>query len=105
MLNVAVIGAGLMGRNLARVAATAGANVSMHDAFAGALDASLKDLSQSGLKVRGSGDLAEAVRGADFVIEAIIENVEAKQAIFERLSNVLPDAVLEYISQHSLYKQ
>ena len=32
MLNVAVIGAGLMGRNLARVAATAGANVSMHDA-------------------------------------------------------------------------
>jgi 3-hydroxybutyryl-CoA dehydrogenase len=94
MLNVAVIGAGLMGRNLARVAATAGANVSMHDAFAGALDASLKDLSQSGLKVRGSGDLAEAVRGADFVIEAIIENVEAKQAIFERLSNVLPDAVL-----------
>ena len=92
MLNVAVIGAGLMGRNLARVAATAGANVAIFDSFPNALDASLKDLGQAGLKVRGSGDLAEAVRGADFVIEAIIENIEAKQAIFEQLSKILPDA-------------
>ncbi len=94
MLNVAVIGAGLMGRNLARVAATAGANVAIFDSFPNALDASLKDLGQAGLKVRGSGDLAEAVRGADFVIEAIIENIEAKQAIFEQLSKILPDAIL-----------
>ena len=94
MLNVAVIGAGLMGRNLARVAATAGASVAMFDSFPGALETSLKDLTQAGLKVRGSGDLAEAVKGADFVIEAIIENIEAKQAIFEQLSKILPEAIL-----------
>jgi 3-hydroxybutyryl-CoA dehydrogenase len=94
VLKIAVIGAGLMGRNLARVAATAGASVAMFDSFPNALDASLKDLAQSGLKVRGNGDMAEAVKGADFVIEAIIENLEAKQTIFEQLSRILPDAIL-----------
>lgn len=94
MLKIAVIGAGLMGRNLARVAASAGATVSMHDAFPAALEASLKDLQQSGLHVSGSADLAEAVAGADFVIEAIIENLDAKQSLFEKLSNILPNAIL-----------
>ncbi len=93
MLTVAIVGAGLMGRNLARVAAAAGASVSLYDTSAEVLATARKELSAISL-VRCNGDLESAVAGCDLIIEAIIEDLAAKQALFERLSLLLPSAIL-----------
>lgn len=93
MLRIAIVGAGLMGRNLARVAASRGADVRLHDSAVATLDAALVELSRFA-NVRRADGMAEAMDGADFAIEAIVENLDAKQALFETLSRLSPDAIL-----------
>src|SRR5260370_18593772 len=45
--------------------------------------------------VRDTAELSEAVEGADFVIEAVFENLELKRSVFAELDRVAPrDAVL-----------
>ena len=45
--------------------------------------------------VRETTDLSEAVDGADFVIEAVFEDLELKRSVFAELDQVAPpDAVL-----------
>ena len=109
---VLVVGAGIMGSGIAQVAAQAGHPVFLHDARAGAaVEAKAKlQSSLAALVAKGRMDpaLAEqalariepvselaAASGARLVVEAIVENLEAKRALFAELERVLgEDAVL-----------
>ncbi len=93
-----VVGAGLMGRRIAGVLASAGLDVVVTDTNAEILDAAAAEGGKVAGAERGSvsavADLAEAVQNADLVIEAIIENLAIKQDLFERLAALAPNAVL-----------
>jgi len=102
---ISVIGAGLMGHGIAQVFALAGHDVTIYDSFektlATAKDrilANLKDLGddQSAVsRVTLQGDLALAVRDADYVIEAVLEDLPLKQKIFSEIEkHVRPDTIL-----------
>ncbi len=94
----AVVGAGLMGRRIAGVLAFAGLDVTLTDSNAAALEPAAAEAREVAAAGRGSvtaiADLAGAVRGADLVVEAIIEDLAAKQALFQQLSLLAPTAVL-----------
>jgi 3-hydroxybutyryl-CoA dehydrogenase len=89
---ISVIGAGLMGHGIAQVFALAGHHVAITDSHAPTL-ASTKDRILANLKDLG-GDLAalerievrtsldEAVAGADFIVEAVRENLGVKRKLF-----------------------
>lgn len=104
-LNVAVLGAGLMGHGLTQVFAVGGADVAVYDPSAAAL-ASVRDRVSNNLAQLGGnpdavqritpyGDLEQAVADADLVIEAGPENLELKQRIFVELDELTsPHAIL-----------
>jgi 3-hydroxybutyryl-CoA dehydrogenase len=75
----AVVGAGLMGRRIAGVLASAGLDVAVTDTNTEILDAAAAEGGQVAGAERGSvtavADLADAVQNADLVVEAIIENL------------------------------
>jgi 3-hydroxybutyryl-CoA dehydrogenase len=102
---IAVIGAGLMGHGIAQVFALAGHDVTIYDSFAATLDsantrilANLKDLGddESAVnRVTPQADLAAAVRDADYVVEAVVEDLPLKQKIFAEVEkHARPDAIL-----------
>src|SRR5215471_12929523 len=102
---IAVIGAGLMGHGIAQVFALAGHEVSIHDSIAANLDsakarilANLKDLgddSSAVERVRPTADLAAAVREADYVVEAVLEDLPLKQKLFAEIeTHVRPGTIL-----------
>src|SRR4051794_17023523 len=102
---IAVIGAGLMGHGIAQVFALAGHDVAIHDSFeqilATAKDrilANLKDLGddQSAVnRVTPQPDLAAALRHADYVVEAVLEDLPLKQKLFGEIEkHVRPDTIL-----------
>jgi 3-hydroxybutyryl-CoA dehydrogenase len=102
---IAVVGAGLMGHGIAQVFATAGHDVTITDAVSASLDtaksrisANLKDLGDDPAavdRVTLERDLAAAVRSADYVVEAVSENLELKQKLFAEIqANVRPDTIL-----------
>ena len=103
-LQVAVIGAGLMGHGIAWLFAAGGHSVRIYDAHPAALDAlprrldAIAQLLQAGSDVAGrivaEADLARAVRDADAVIEAAPENLSLKQGLFEKLDALAPPAAL-----------
>ncbi len=99
-----VAGAGLMGGGIAQVCAQAGFDVTMRDISDGILEKSLKAIRWSVNKLVEKGkvegsvedimerlkvttDLADAA-DADFVFEAIIENLEAKRDLFSELDKI-----------------
>ncbi|HEX7759378.1 MAG TPA: 3-hydroxyacyl-CoA dehydrogenase family protein [Caulobacteraceae bacterium] len=94
MLRVAIIGAGLMGRKLAAVALRSGASVALCDANAEVLRAAGAALAEEGLSPALHANLGAAVADADFVTEAIVENLAAKQTLFQTLDELSPDAIL-----------
>src|SRR5262249_22921284 len=89
---IAVIGAGLMGHGIAQVFALAGHDVSIYDSVAANLDsakarilANLKDLGDDPSaveRVLPTPDLAATVREADYVVEAVLEDLPLKQKLF-----------------------
>jgi 3-hydroxybutyryl-CoA dehydrogenase len=102
---IAVLGAGLMGHGIAQVFALAGHDVSITDAAVASLDsvksriaANLKDLGddQSAVeRVTPRADLAETVREADYVVEAVLEDLPLKQKLFGEVErHVRPDTIL-----------
>ncbi|MDP2293987.1 MAG: 3-hydroxyacyl-CoA dehydrogenase family protein [Pseudolabrys sp.] len=102
---IAVIGAGLMGHGIAQVFALAGHDVTIYDAFPASLDtvkarilANLKDLGddESAVnRVTPQADLAKAVGGADYVVEAVLEDLALKQRLFADIEkHVRPDTIL-----------
>src|SRR4030095_3594229 len=91
---IAVVGAGLMGHGIAQVFALAGHDVTITDALAVSLDTvksrittNLHDLGddvRAAERVQPVAALAEAVKGADYVVEAVSEDLPLKQKLFER---------------------
>jgi 3-hydroxybutyryl-CoA dehydrogenase len=89
---ISVVGAGLMGHGIAQVFAVAGHDVTITDAATANLStvkdriaANLRELGEDEsavLRVRPCSDLAEAVRSADYVVEAISEDLALKQKLF-----------------------
>jgi 3-hydroxybutyryl-CoA dehydrogenase len=103
--NIAVIGAGLMGHGIAQVFALAGHDVTIYDAAKASLDSAkdriltnLKDLGddQSAVnRVTPIADLAQAVRDADYVVEAVLEDLPLKQRLFGEIEqHVRLDTIL-----------
>jgi 3-hydroxybutyryl-CoA dehydrogenase len=104
--HVLVVGAGQMGGGIAQVLAASGRRVSLHDAAPGAVERGLETMRRSlgKLAVKGGADpdevlaRVEPVDGiveADLMIEAVVEDVSVKEAIFRRADSVLPsDGIL-----------
>ena len=105
---VAVIGAGLMGHGIAQEFAAAGYSVALNDVSDDRLQAALANISRN-LRMMGkadavpaalerisvSTDLIAASGHADLVIEAAIEDLAVKRALFAQLdATCRPDAVL-----------
>jgi 3-hydroxybutyryl-CoA dehydrogenase len=89
---IAVVGAGLMGHGIAQTFALAGHEVMITDSIAARLNsaksriaANLSELGDDARaieRVRPTPDLAHAVRDADFVVEAVSEDLPLKQKLF-----------------------
>src|SRR6202046_3098418 len=102
---IAVVGAGLMGHGIAQVFALAGHEVNITDTVVQNLDtvqsriaANLRDLGDdesAAARVQPCVDLTEAVREADFIVEAIAEKLDLKQKLFAELElRTRRDAIL-----------
>jgi 3-hydroxybutyryl-CoA dehydrogenase len=108
---VGVIGAGTMGNGIAQVFAQSGFTVKLHDAAPAALDRALKGIDKSLAKFVEKGKLQAADKDAalgrlsatpsiddlgdaDYVVEAVIENVEVKKAIFTKLDQITRPGVI-----------
>ena len=106
--NIFVVGAGLMGSGIAQNAITCGYNVVLNDQRQEALDRARagieKALNRDVEKGRMTAEdrdaslarlttdvTMEGGRNADLVIEAIFENLEAKQAVFSALEDICPE--------------
>jgi 3-hydroxybutyryl-CoA dehydrogenase len=97
---IAVIGAGLMGHGIAQVFARAGHDVRIHDSHVANLDnvrarilANLKDLGdeESAVdRVHPTGELDATVRDADFIVEAVLEELSLKQKLFAQIEAHAP---------------
>ncbi|KAG5678784.1 hypothetical protein PVAND_008422 [Polypedilum vanderplanki] len=115
--NVVVVGAGLMGSGIAGMAAVAGFQVTIVDLDKKLLEKSKEQIAitlervgrkkfkqnetkinefiQNSLRnISDSTDLLEVVKNADIVIEAIVENLEAKQKMFQSIDKIAkPSAI------------
>ncbi|MFG1300644.1 3-hydroxyacyl-CoA dehydrogenase NAD-binding domain-containing protein [Xanthobacter sp. V3C-3] len=102
---VAIIGSGTMGTGIALAVAQAGLPVTVIDANAAALERSRSSVDGTIARAVERGRLSaaqgaaqrgrigfsldmEAVRGADFVIEAVFEDLSVKQQVFEALDRL-----------------
>src|SRR5688500_12661596 len=109
---IGVVGAGTMGSGIAQVFAQSGCDVRIVDAAAGAIDRARSTIDKSLAKLVEKGRLTaeqrdqalgrlsagtsvDALSDADYVVEAIFEDSEAKRALFARLDQVTrPEVIL-----------
>jgi 3-hydroxybutyryl-CoA dehydrogenase len=107
MKTIGVVGAGTMGLGIAQVFAQAGFSVHMIDVARPALERALRAIESSLDRFVARGTLTAAARddtlsrlspgtsvedlsAADYVVEAVIEEVDAKRTLFARLDAILP---------------
>ncbi len=105
---VAVVGSGAMGAGIAQVAAVAGHQVKLFDTRAEAADKAIADIRKTYQKLVGKGKLSAAaadvasgrlhavaaigeLADAALVVEAIVENLDAKRQLFADLETVVAD--------------
>ncbi len=110
---ICVLGAGLMGSGIAQVAAETGFDVSLRDIEDRFVQSGLniirknyeRAISKGKMKkeqadpilakIKGTVDLAAAVKGAEIVIEAVIENMEIKKRVYQELDPLcIPGTIL-----------
>jgi 3-hydroxybutyryl-CoA dehydrogenase len=92
---VTVVGAGTMGAGIARVFADAGASVRLCARRESSLEAARARLDESAKQVQLTTSADEALRGAELVIETIVEDVKAKRALLAQAEELaLPEAIL-----------
>ncbi|KAF7633489.1 hypothetical protein Mgra_00007072 [Meloidogyne graminicola] len=123
--NVTIIGSGLMGSGIAQVSAQANMKVILVDQTQQILDKSLKGIESSIKRVAKkqyesdeneqknlinkvienisvSTNVSEAVSNADLVIEAIVENVEVKQNLLDRVEGAVKSGTILATNTSSL---
>jgi 3-hydroxybutyryl-CoA dehydrogenase len=99
---VLVVGAGQMGAGIAQVVAASGRDVLLHDAAPGAVERGLETMRRSLTKLHEKGGAApdevlarvsavDELAEADLLIEAIVENAEAKKELFGAADQALPE--------------
>lgn len=111
-LVLGVIGCGVMGRGIAQIAVLSGASVRLVDSREGAAGAARDELRntfgklvEKGKLTQEAADAATArlvpcaslrdLAGAHIVVEAIVEDLQAKRSLFAELEGILgPDAIL-----------
>ncbi len=116
---VGVVGAGQMGNGIAHVFAEKGFAVTLHDVTQALVDKGLATIDrnlQRGVdkgrmtaeekqavlgRVRGVTNL-EAMKTADFVVEAVVENLEVKQRVFGELDRLVRPGVVLATNTSSL---
>jgi len=108
---IGIVGAGIMGRGIAQVAARAGHKVILYDNWDGAVDNAMKinekDLSRLVEKGKISQDVKDEtislmnptmdikeLAPCHLIIEAIIENLDIKKGIFKQIEEICEDAVI-----------
>jgi 3-hydroxybutyryl-CoA dehydrogenase len=109
---IAVIGSGTMGSGIAQAFAQSGFPVILQDVSPPALDRARAGIEKSLARFVEKGKLSaeerdatlgrlstaatlDALASADYVVEAIVEDVEAKRSLFARLDQIVkPDVVL-----------
>ena len=109
---IGIVGAGTMGSGIAQVAAAAGHQVFIYDESTEAIEKAKKVIQDSLLKLEQKGKLAngkadetffrinyadqiEKLSKCNFIIEAIVEDLSAKQRVFQELEKiVLPEIIL-----------
>ena len=106
--HIGVVGAGAMGRGIAQIAAQAGSTVSLYDTQPAAVDAARQALHDTWSKLQAKGRITEAeqqqyrerlvaapslqaLAGCDLVVEAVVERLDVKQALFRDLEAVVAD--------------
>ena len=117
---VAVIGAGTMGHGIAYVATLAGCSVALTDSRPEAIPPAIRrigdlftggvargklgeaDVAAAAARLRAERDLAPAVREADVVIEAVVEDLGIKQRLFAELERAAPAGALLATNTSSL---
>ena len=107
-MKVGIIGSGTMGSGIAQVAATAGCQVNLFDANQTVLEKSKTSLEKILIRLIEKGridtseknriqsninyvDSSEELSNSDFIIEAIIENLEIKKKVFSELEALVSD--------------
>ncbi len=111
MKTIGVVGCGLMGRGIVEVSAASGYQVVVREINSDLLDGGLKAIRQSvdravakgkrseeegealTSRIVGTTDLAE-LAACDLVIEAIVEDLDAKTALYSELENHLSPAAI-----------
>lgn len=107
---IGVVGAGTMGNGIAQVAASSGFEVILQDISQEQLNRALKTIEKSLDKLIEKGKISEAketilgrlkmttemaaLKEADFVIEAVFENVEVKKQVLQTLDGLLRAEVI-----------
>ena len=108
---VTVIGAGLMGSGIAQACATAGCSVTVREIDQGQVAKAKKGIEASTAKLVEKGKLAagdrtgaleriryteslEAAAQSDLIIEAIVEDLDAKRALWKELDTLAPGTVV-----------
>ncbi len=110
--NISVIGAGMMGHGIAQIFATRGYHVTMSDVSYEVLSKAIENIrsnlnlmAQRGIgrqeeiepsvqKIKLTLDLEEAASEAHLVVEAVSENLELKQKMFQDLDSLCPREVI-----------
>jgi 3-hydroxybutyryl-CoA dehydrogenase len=107
-LALGIVGTGLMGRGIAQIAAQAGVDVRLHDArpdaaaeARSAIARTLATLAEKGRLTTAAADAAvarlavagslEQLGGCHVVVEAIVEDLDAKRQLFQRLEAIVGD--------------
>jgi 3-hydroxybutyryl-CoA dehydrogenase len=99
--HVLVVGAGQMGSGIAQVVAASGRRVSLHDALPGAGERALDTMRKSLEKLAEKGgapagevlervDLVDGIVSADLLIEAVVEDFDAKAGVFREADSTFP---------------
>ncbi|MFQ5891451.1 MAG: 3-hydroxyacyl-CoA dehydrogenase family protein [Candidatus Methanofastidiosia archaeon] len=112
MKRICVLGAGIMGSGIFQVAASAGLEVRMRDVEESILKRgfesiemslerflkkgklSKKEVSEILSRIKGFESLEKASKNADFVIEAVPENIKLKLKVFSQLDKICPKHVI-----------
>ncbi len=108
---IGVVGAGTMGGGIAQVAATTGFDVLLHDVTPELLDRALKIIDKSVSKLIEKGkitgdkagdpgpdqadDFPGDFKAADFVVEAVFEDLAVKKGVLQELDKILaPELII-----------